>query len=149
MAGTLHCFRLKVSRLTVEPVTVLFGDDLFLRRLARQAVLDGDLDGAEKHLRTALETNDEASLEHEIRLRLGRVLKASGRLDEAIALLAVQDTGAFAAAYHELTGDIRAAQGDETAARSAYQDAISRSRADGLDASRVELKLENLGRTES
>ena len=116
-----------------------------LMSLAGLAVDDDDLAAAETHLRRALEQAGDESLSHVIRTRLIRVLISRNELEQADALLARQDQGAFAAAYDELSGDISVMQGDSEAARAAYQQAINKMRADGQDVSTIELKLNNIG----
>lgn len=116
-----------------------------LMSLARLAADDDDLAAAETYLRQALEQVRDESLSHVIRTRLIRVLISRNELDQADALLDRQDQGAFAAGYDELSGDISILQGDNEAARVAYQQAINKLRADGQDVSTIELKFNNIG----
>ncbi len=87
---------------------------------ARQAVSDNDFVTAEEELRWVL--NNEPS--HEMRLvtelRLAKVLYAQEKSDEAMALLAREDTGAFAHAFLELKGDILVNKEDYQGAVDAY-----------------------------
>ena len=116
-----------------------------LLALARLAVLDEDLAGAETRLRQALKQNRDASFSHVIRLRLIRVLISQEKLDEASNLISRQETAEFASGYDELMGDISVLRGDIASARDSYQQSINEARAAGRDISTLELKLNNIG----
>lgn len=118
-----------------------------LMSLAGLAAADDDLDAAETNLRQALEQSGDASLSHVIRIRLIRVLISRNKLEQASALINLQDKGEFAAGYDELLGDISIRQGNVEAARDAYQQAINKMRADGRDVVTLELKLNNIGQS--
>lgn len=111
---------------------------------ARLAVDAGDLDAAAGHLRTALAKNKDPALKSEIRLRLARVLTSQDKHDEALALLAGAP-GAFEAVYDELRGDIEAGRGRMEAARTAYERALTQTRATGGATDALEVKLAVLG----
>jgi len=113
--------------------------------LARQAVNADDLATAEKHLRLALNTLSEPSLQHVARLRLLQVLTAADKHDEALAMIDSTKHGEFTAQYEEIRGDILLAQNQPDAARQAYQLAMSNSRPQAPDRDLLEMKLENLG----
>ena len=66
---------------------------------------------------------DEA-LQHTATVRLARVMVAAGKLDDALALLANDNVGAFEAEYQETSGDALLAKGDKDAARDAYSKAV-------------------------
>ena len=114
--------------------------------LAKLAVADGDLDAAAAHLRGALDQDLDEAFSHVARLRLIRVLLSQGELDEAERLAAAPDQGEFAVNYEELKGDIKSAQGDLEAARSAYQQSLSKALGGARDVSTLEIKIDNLGR---
>ncbi len=116
--------------------------------LAKLAVDEKEYVIAEDHLRWALDNNHEDSLEHLIRLRLARVLIAQEKSDAAMTLLDVKAPGQFGNGYDELRGDIFNLRGDSEAARSAYQQAITKKRSLGNDISLLEMKLDDLGRLE-
>lgn len=113
--------------------------------LAKLAVADGDLEAAAAHLRGALDQDLDESFSHVARLRLIRVLLSQDKLDEAERLAAAPDPGEFAANYDELKGDIKLAQGDLEAARSAYQQSLSQALGGARDVSTLEIKIDNLG----
>jgi len=113
--------------------------------LAKIAVQENDYQSAEEHLRGALENVGEQSIEHEIRLRLARVLIARDEYEEASRLLDIGDPGQFAADYSELRGDISLYQGDREGARQAYQEAVAHRRITGGETAILDLKLEDLG----
>jgi len=114
--------------------------------LAKLAVADGDLEAAAAHLRGALDQDLDEAFSHVARLRLIRVLLSQGELDEAERLAAAPDQGEFAVNYEELKGDIKSAQGDLEAARSAYQQSLSKALGGARDVSTLEIKIDNLGR---
>ena len=78
-----------------------------------------------------------------------RVLADQEKYDEALALLEIGDRGAFSGSYDELRGDILVLQGDRDGARAAYQQAESKLRAVGADVSLLNIKLDDIGRSES
>ena len=116
--------------------------------LAKQAVAEKNMTQAEEGLRWALKKNRHDSLDHDIRLRLARVLIAEKKLDEALALLDVRKRGAYSGSYDELRGDILALQGELDNARAAYQQAQTKFRTAGADTSILEIKLDDLGRVD-
>ena len=114
--------------------------------LAKLAVADGELEAAAAHLRWALEQDLDESFSHVARLRLIRVLLSQGELDAAERLADAPDQGEFAVNYDELRGDIKSAQGDLEAARSAYQQSLDKARGGARDVSTLEIKIDNIGR---
>ncbi|AFU98144.1 YfgM family protein [Simiduia agarivorans] len=92
--------------------------------LAKQAVEANDLATAESELRWAESKADTANVKQLVNLRLGRVLLAQDKRDDALAI-AQQTVGpAFKALYIELKADALAAKGDTAAASEAYQAAL-------------------------
>ena len=78
------------------------------------------------------------------RLRLARVLLASGDSEGAITLLDGADGEAFADLYAEVRGDAALAKGDSTQARRAYTQALGNN-GSGAGSLLLQMKLENLG----
>ena len=92
--------------------------------LAAESVNRGDFEQALTRLQWASEHGKDDGLRQVARLRQARVLWQLGRTDEALK----QVDGApadFSAMAEELRGDIRLAQGDRAAARSAYEKALA------------------------
>jgi len=114
--------------------------------MARQSIIQGDMDGAATRLQWAMEKSPSESLKVISQLRLARVLLAAGKFDEA-AKWAKNSTGnAFAAEFSLLSGDIELARGDHQLARQAYQRALN----EGVqDKNLVEMKLNDLGSADS
>ena len=112
---------------------------------AKLLVARNDLAAAEAELRWVLASGPELPLQQISTLRLARVLFASDRADQALALINGADYGEFAGAYYELRGDIETTQGNTDAARQAYQNAMEQSPASGA-APLVRMKLESLPR---
>lgn len=93
--------------------------------MARVAVEQGDLDAAAAHLRAAADKAGQPEMGQLATLRLGKVLLAQGKLDEALKTVQGADAGAMQGAFDELRGDILLAQGDGAAARDAYTNALA------------------------
>ncbi|MDR0529825.1 MAG: tetratricopeptide repeat protein [Zoogloeaceae bacterium] len=91
---------------------------------ARYALARGDAQEARLRFAWVAEQG-----EHELadlaRLRLAGLLLDAQEYDEAVKLLKHPRAEAFSAAYTELEGDAEAARGDFSAARKAYQTALS------------------------
>lgn len=113
--------------------------------LAHLAVEEEDYNTAEQQLNDALAAVDSPSLQHEITIRLARVLIAGQKADQALTLLNKNDYGAFAPVYSELKGDAYAQQNKLDEARQAYQQAITESQDSANDISILNLKLAVLG----
>lgn len=117
--------------------------------LAQLAAEDEKYTDAAEQLNAALAAADNPSMQHEITLRLARVLIADNKADQALTLLNKSDYGAFASGYNELKGDAYAQQNKIAEARQAYQQAITEAQAaaggTAADVSILNLKLEVLG----
>ncbi|HZR33877.1 MAG TPA: tetratricopeptide repeat protein [Nevskia sp.] len=77
------------------------------------------------------------------RLRLAQVLWQQNKPDEALKQLD-GDAGAYAALYDELRGDIKLSQGDRTAARGAYQQALQTLGPDAVNREGLQRKLDDI-----
>lgn len=93
--------------------------------VAAYRVEKSDLDGARDSLQWVVAHSDDDGLQNLARLREAQVLWQQGKLDQALALLDVEDPGPFAALYADLRGDIQLARGDRAAARAAYERALA------------------------
>ncbi|NGX14804.1 tetratricopeptide repeat protein [Wenzhouxiangella sp. XN24] len=115
--------------------------------LAAASVRFGDTDAAIAELERVLADAADPQLRLVARLRLARVVLATGDQDRALELARGADGGAFAAALLEVEGDALAARGEDAAARDAYEQAIAAGQgAPGIiDEAFVQLKLEALG----
>ncbi|ROS05165.1 putative negative regulator of RcsB-dependent stress response [Sinobacterium caligoides] len=112
---------------------------------ARLYVNSEDLVKAEAELRWVLEHSSQQSTTDVTELRLARVLDAQGKTDEAEQLIAKQRDGAMQVGFEELKGDILAAKGDPSGARTAYQQAKDLAAENKVQASPLlALKLQNL-----
>jgi predicted negative regulator of RcsB-dependent stress response len=119
--------------------------------LARALVDGRKFDDAARRLRAVADGSRDPELRLVAKSRLARVLAEQGKHDEALALLDVNEAGAFAPLFHELRGDVLAARGDATGARQAYDAALAASSEPGegpsIDTQHVELKRDALGVT--
>lgn len=97
--------------------------------LASQAVEQNRLDEALKQLQWVSSNSKDEGIQRLARLRQARVLWAQNKPDEALKLLD-GEAGDYAVLFDELRGDIKLAQGDQAAARQAYEKAL-KSAADG------------------
>lgn len=112
--------------------------------LARMAVEKEDLPAAEAQLRWVLERADPGSDSAQLaRLRLGRVVAATGDTDQALAILA-QGGSAYQAAYAIARGDALLAAGRRGEALDAYATAQALSAASGRELSTLQAKLQSL-----
>ncbi|MCK0165311.1 tetratricopeptide repeat protein [Marinobacter sp. S6332] len=117
--------------------------------LARQQLVeDNDAEAAIGSLQWALEkAGEHKALSLVVRNRLARAQFSAERYDDALATIdsagSIDNTGAFAAIFSELRGDILLVQGDKKGAREAYLAAREQSQQgrSGI----LELKLSDLG----
>ena len=80
------------------------------------------------------------------RLRLARLLSAGEKHEEALKVLNVSGTGAFAPLFHDVRGDVYYAMGKLPEARSEYEQALNGEMAAAvLDPNYVTAKLDELG----
>ncbi len=77
------------------------------------------------------------------RLRLAQVLWQQNKADEALKQLD-GDAGTYAPLYAELRGDIKLSQGDSSAARGAYQQALQSLAPDAVGRDGLQRKLDDL-----
>ncbi len=117
--------------------------------MARLAVDSGDLAKARSELEWALDNAGEPRLETMIRIRLARVLVATGDATAAMALLINYEPPAGQlVSFEETRGDIYHALGDLSNARDAYQKALD-AMADGETRPILELKLADIPKTQT
>ena len=111
---------------------------------AKDAVEADDLELAEAELTKVVSNAKDEALLHTATVRLARVMVAAGKLDDALALLANDKTGAFEAEYQETTGDALLAKGDKSAARDAYSKAVVAAQRIGANNPVLQMKLDDL-----
>lgn len=111
---------------------------------ARLAVERDALDEAQAHLHAALETTKVDAIELVVRLRLARILNSQEKVEEALSILEVADSGGFTTEFQSLRGDLLMIKGDALQAREAYQRALDASRSAGESTPLVEMKLDSL-----
>lgn len=112
--------------------------------LARVHVEQDDLGSAAVRLQWVVDNAKVPEMAHVARLRLARVIAADGRPDQALALLEGVASGAFAASYDEVRGDIYAETGRTDQARRAYRSALAEL-GFGAGSEVIQLKLDGLG----
>lgn len=109
--------------------------------LAKNYVDQGNLAKARTELEGVLELGPKKDLQPLVKLRLAQVVFAQGEAEQALKMVSNVETGAFAASYAELSGDIRQELGDLNAAQAAYQKAQKNS---GDDNQLLKLKIANI-----
>jgi len=116
-------------------------------QLAALAVNEGKLPDAEAQLRWVLGKAEKGSdIAQVAQLRLARVLAATGATDQALAILAEAEPGAYGASYAAAKGDILLAAGRNDEARDAYSLAVASAAGSGqgLNLSALQQKLQSL-----
>lgn len=112
---------------------------------ARIAFDAQDAAAAQSYLQWAMTEGREEATRHAARLRLGRILLAQDKIDEALPLVQVDQYNGFQAEYEELRGDLLAKKGQLAEARTAYRAALERLRAGSPYARVLQMKLDDLG----
>lgn len=111
-------------------------------QLAKLSYQAGDKVKARARLQWVASNSKEESLRQVAELRLGRILLDTKAYDEAKAIAAKVQDGAFAGEFKVLAGDVALAQGDLPAAKTAYDAAIKLGVA---DESLLRMKLSEIG----
>jgi predicted negative regulator of RcsB-dependent stress response len=112
--------------------------------LAKLHVEQGRLDHAADMLRPVAEKSKDKQLAELARVRLARVLLASGKHTEALDALKLPQNSAYEPLAHEVRGDVYFAQGKTAEARAEYAAALAGELA-LIDRSLLELKLQQVG----
>lgn len=131
-----------VDKLVADYAKTPYAADAQLR-VAAQAVKNGDYPAALSRLQWVREHADDKGLRTVAQLRVARVQWQQGELDAALKTLDA-DGGSFGALFDELRGDIRLAQGDTEAARSAYEKAFKATPEDQPGRQLLQRKLDDL-----
>jgi predicted negative regulator of RcsB-dependent stress response len=113
--------------------------------LARLDVDEGRPDRAIAPLTQVMSESKDADLRQIARLRLARIQIDQGKPDEAIKTLAEPIPASFAARYREVRGDAYLAKKDTAHALAEYQQALGAADMSGMNASLLELKIQDLG----
>jgi predicted negative regulator of RcsB-dependent stress response len=119
--------------------------DLSRLILAKLAMDRSAPEEAGKYLQQVAEGNSSPEIRNLARLRWGRVLLQAEKYDDALKILELPSDSAFAAKFHEVRGDVRAAQGKAEAARAEYEEALKSTEAGVIDKLLVEAKRDSLG----
>ncbi|HSP58010.1 MAG TPA: tetratricopeptide repeat protein [Halomonas sp.] len=144
--------RTRASELVAE-ITDEHGDtlyaDLALLIDARLAVGQDDLGAARDALEAVIDTSSRDYLQGLARLRLSRLQVADGDTEAALATLEAGVPEPLAAQQANVRGDAHYAQGQEDAARQAWEEALTLAQEHDQPLYGVELKLDNLGHDEA
>jgi predicted negative regulator of RcsB-dependent stress response len=114
--------------------------------VARLQVENNDEQGALDRLERVMSSTHDPQVALMARLRAARLQLDKGKPDEALALLKVEQTGAFALAYAEARGDALLAKGDKDGALKAYREAQA-AKGTGIDPALLNLKINELSRS--
>lgn len=112
---------------------------------ARAYFQAGDLKSARAPLQWAIDKAPDPAFRHLARLRLATLLMDEKAYEEGLKLLSVSDTGAFAARYADLRGDLLLGQSKTGEARDAYRQAVAALEASSPMRAVVQMKLDALG----
>ena len=111
---------------------------------AKDAYEAGDSDAAVAELTYVKDNASDDALVHLATTRLARVLNDQGKSEEALAVLNVENVGAFEFNYEDIKGDVLMSLGRKDEARAAFLKAQEAGKRIGADQSFVELKLSDL-----
>ena len=92
--------------------------------LAKDAVEEGKLDAAKKHLSWVMEKSEIPAVRQIARNRLARILLVQGEKKSAMEVISTVDDPAFSPMVDDIKGDIQKALGEKEAAMAIYQKAI-------------------------
>ncbi|MDO6746029.1 YfgM family protein [Gilvimarinus sp. 1_MG-2023] len=112
---------------------------------AKKAVEAGDLDQAAVELERVVANSDSAPLQQIARLRLARVLAEQEQYDAALAQVSQQAVVGFESEQAEVRGDVLRLSGDQAAALTAYEKALTSYAGDNQQRRVVlEMKVDNV-----
>ena len=112
---------------------------------AKAGFMTGELEEAKKNLQWVIDRAKDENMRDVARLRLAGLLLDEKKYDEALKLLAVKTSDAYAMLYSDLRGDILATQGKLAEARAAYQVGLDKSDTGSAFRRLIEMKLDALG----
>lgn len=115
-------------------------------RLAQWDISENKLDDAAARLGWVVEHAGDDGLVAVARLRKARVLHAQGQHDAALSQL-IESKGPYQSLAEELRGDILLAKGDKTAARAAFEKALSAAGDSAPNRDLLQQKLDDLATT--
>ena len=115
---------------------------------ASDAVRGEDFERAAALLSASMDYAGDDVLRDLVAVRLAKVQRQLGELDEALDILASVLSPGFAAQVAELTGDVLLQKGDNVGARQAYQSALDHESTSGTGDMLLELKLATVAEAE-
>lgn len=113
--------------------------------LAKVSYDSNDKVRAKQQLSWAMDNAREEGVRQTARIRLGRILLAEGKLDDAYNLVAGDPVAGFEFELFELKADILKKKGDIPGARTSYQKAISTANGVEKYLNVVRMKMDDLG----
>ena len=113
--------------------------------MAKHHVENKDLNAAKTQLQWILDNGKDTGMQHIARLRLAMVMLADNDAPGVLALLSNPDGNEFSSRYYELIGDANVANGDVSAAKTAYEKSQELSDGRSVSSNLLQLKLDNLG----
>jgi predicted negative regulator of RcsB-dependent stress response len=119
--------------------------DLSLLLAARLSVEGNELDEAQQKLEAVIDSNKRESEVQIAKARMAKVLLAKGQYNEALGLVPASAADSARALYAEIRGDIYLAQEQHSAARTAYEEALtSLSPSEANHAAIIQFKLQGV-----
>ena len=142
---------LKKIRLSASAIAETYPDTPYAARgaliVAGHDADAGDANDAKLQLQWVLDHGKEAGILDVARLRLARILLDEKKYAEAIGMLDGKHEDAFDGLYSDLKGDIYAAEGKRSEARSAYLVAYDKIQNGSPYRNVVSIKLDSMGGT--
>lgn len=114
---------------------------------ASEAVKREDMETAQNELEWVLSVSRDEGISHIARLRLARVMAARQQYEAALNTLEAVTAEAFASERAEIRGDILRLQGDNTAAATAYEEAMTSIENDQQRSFLIQMKLDDMAST--
>jgi predicted negative regulator of RcsB-dependent stress response len=114
---------------------------------ARVQVESNELDKAVTSLKSVMDSAPDEEIRMVARIRLARVLTSQSKYDEALAMLAVKEPGAFTSRIADARGDVLLAKGDRPGALREYLAARTGGKDGEVDTDLLDLKIRDLGGT--
>lgn len=113
----------------------------------RAQVDANELDKAAAGLKSVMDSAKDEEVRLVARVRLGRVLAAQGKFDEALGVLKFAEAGVFEPRFADARGDVLLAKGDRDGALKEYLAARAAEENGRVDSELLDLKIRDLGGT--
>ncbi|MGI9309863.1 MAG: YfgM family protein [Gammaproteobacteria bacterium] len=113
-------------------------------QFAKVAMDQNDAEAAVAELQKVISDSNDTQLQHVARLRVGQIRLYQEQYEEALKVLAVPKSEAFAPLYSDMRGDVYFAMGSFDAAASAYREALDGDEAAVINRPYIQVKLDSI-----